>query len=858
MGLPEPFNSQPLPSPDAAAWDKAAKELAPASNQDFWQAIQMAMVAQNQAPPLKAVSRHQRLLLSHSQERLWFLEALRPGAHIITYGCHIQGVIDPQLLEQSLAAVIHRHEALRTAFTVVEGYPCQTIAAEVAVPLTRLEVDPVPNQDRQQRALQILQAAVNAPFDLTGAPLLRMILLRLAPHSHLLGLGVHHLVFDGRSEAIFLAELGAAYQALQAQQPLPWSPLPIQYADFALWQRQWLQDQALAPHLTYWQSQLAHCAALQLPGEQPSPNLDNQAASQTLVLSSQLSTAVRQLAAQLHTTPFTVLLAVFVAMVQGYSHQDDVVVCTPVAGRNRPELQALVGYFNNIVPLRCHLSGSLQGKDLIRQVAAVVLSALEHQEVPFQRLAELPGVNAAALSRVLFALLDARHGGLEVPGATVQSLPLPKQTTDFDLSCFWQQRQDDFVARLEYRQGRFHADTIATVLQSYERCLAAIASAPDQPLHQLPLLPLANPASSPAQPSPRLSPSTSALPQTPLEGHLLRIWAAVLNQPTLGVSDNFFDRGGSSLQALQIMGGIEAQFQVRLPLATLLQAPTIQQLAQVLQGQDSAISWATLVPLQPHGSHPPFFCVHGLGGNVLYFRQLAQYLGPEYPVYGLQARGLNGEDPPYDTIEAMATAYIEAIRTIQPQGPYLLGGHSFGGMVAFEMARQLSAQALPVALVAILDRQGPRPFTQGSPTWRDRIAVKLSNLEQMDGHDRIAYLKKELSDKLTHFGGKVWPWPRRQPPASPAQLTVNRLRRAHWKALAAYDPAPYSGRLTLFLAKVKRIQAYRDPNYGWGGMASGGIDVREIPGTHAGMLVEPNVRDLAEQIKAAAALALRN
>ncbi|ASC73150.1 Non-ribosomal peptide synthetase [Halomicronema hongdechloris C2206] len=782
MGLSEQSDSHAfsLSSEGAPIPDEVSRGQPEKPEHDFWQAIQAVMAAQNQAPPLAPVSRQQRLPLSFSQERLWFLEALRPGAHTITYGFQVRGNFDPHILEHSLAAVINRHEALRTAFRVVDGQPVQAIEAEVAVPLTQLDLRSVPAQDRQHQALQILQNAVNAPFDLTHAPLLRGIVLRLDEHTYILGLGIHHLVFDGHSEGIFWGDLGMAYQAIQTRQPLPWSPLPIQYADFALWQRRWLQDAILVPHLTYWQNQLAKCAPLQLPVDALTSNpVDYRAADQTLVLSSQLSSTISQVAAQLHTTPFTVLLAAFVATVHRYGGQEDVVVCTPVAGRNRPEIQSLVGYFNNIVPLRCDLSNFPSFKQLLICVKEVVLSALEHQDAPFQRLGELSGVTASALSRVLFALLDARQGQLQLPNATVYPLHLPKQTTDFDLSCFWQQRQDTFVARLEYRQSQFHSDTIATLLQTYEHCLDAIAQDLEQPIERLPIPPLA----SHIQPSTKLAPSALISPQTPLENHLLHLWTAVLNQPTLGVTDNFFDLGGTSLQALQLFSGIEEQFQVRLPLATLLQAPTIQQLARVLQRQDAAISWATLVPLQPHGDPPPFFCVHGLGGNVLYFRQLAQYLGPEYPVYGLQAQGLNGEDLPYDSIEAMAAAYIEVIRAVQPQGPYLLGGHSFGSMVAFEMAQQLWAQGLPVGLVAILDRQGPQSLASGSPSWRDRIAVKLSNLEQMDRHDQIAYLKKELSDKLAHFGGKFWPQHRPQASASPAQLTVNRIRRAHWKAL---------------------------------------------------------------------------
>ncbi|NEN99012.1 MAG: amino acid adenylation domain-containing protein, partial [Moorea sp. SIO3I7] len=196
-------------------------------------------------------------------------------------------------------------------------------------------------------------------------------------------------------------------------------------------------------------------------------------------------------------------------------------------------------------------------------------------------------------------------------------------------------------------------------------------------------------------------------PRTTIELELTQIWSDVLNLTSVGVQDNFFELGGNSLIAVRLMSLIQEKFQINLPLATLFQSPTIEQLAVVLGSDSSTTLWSPLVPIQPNGSLPPFFCVGGAGGNVLYFHHLARYLGGDQPFYGLQAQGLDGETKPLESIEEIAGQYIKAIQTVQPVDPYFLGGHSFGGKIAFEMATQLQRLGESVALVAILDTSAP-------------------------------------------------------------------------------------------------------------------------------------------------------
>lgn len=827
--------------------------VAQEKGQDFWQAIRTAMAAQNQAPIIVSVDRTGKLPLSFAQERLWLLEKLRPGSGLynLSYTFQLVGALNPIALDQSLAAILKRHEALRTCFAEVADQPMQIITPDLRAPLRVIDLQAVPANRQETEAIQLVSQEIDCPFDLNRAPLLRAVLIKLSEQTHILSLCVHHIVFDGWSEGVFFQELTTLYQAFHHNQPSPLSDLSVQYVDFAVWQREWLQRGVLTTQLKYWQQQLAGCSPINLPTDyKSSPSPSWHGTRQTLTLSNHLTESLKDFSRQAGTTLFTTLLAAFQTLLYRYVEQDEILICSPIAGRNRSDIQPLIGYFNNILPLRCNVSGNPSFREFLDQVRSVTLSAFEHQDTPFQLLGDLPDVNLAALSRVLFALLNTQNQPLQLSGLTVKPINLPGKTADFDLSCFWQEKRDQLTAALEYRTDLFDHQTITEILKNYQALLEGIVADSDQSLLSLPLIaPVkARPTVHPANPQPASAVKLS--PQTDTERQMAQLWRDVLGVSSVGLTDNFFELGGTSLLALQLFNQIRETFGVNLPLATLLQTPTLQQLSEVLQQAATPVSWSPLVAIQPKGSRPPFFCIHGIGGNVLYFRDLSRRLGTDQPFYGLQAHGLNGEDTPFYQIEEMATFYIQAIRAHQPEGPYFVGGHSFGGMVAFEIAQQLVAQGQQVALLAIIDRQGPRLVYDRAPTVWDRIQVKLNNLAEMDRRGQLAYLKKEIVDKVTHFSGRLFPTLYQRRLERRPKSTTDIIRRAHWKALERYQPNVYPDHLTLFLSKIKRIQAHCDPLFGWRGMALKGVDVQEIPGSHLGILKEPNVQALAEKLSA--------
>jgi thioesterase domain-containing protein len=326
----------------------------------------------------------------------------------------------------------------------------------------------------------------------------------------------------------------------------------------------------------------------------------------------------------------------------------------------------------------------------------------------------------------------------------------------------------------------------------------------------------------------------------------------------VGVHDNFFELGGHSLIAVRLFALMETEFGRRLPLATLFRAPTVAQLAAMLDTESGSAS-SSLVPIQPSGSLPPFFCVHAVGGNVLEYYDLAKHLGTDQPFYGLQSRGLTGDTP--DTrIEDMAAHYVNEMRKVQPVGPYFLGGRSLGGMIAYEMACRLRADGDEVAMLALLDSYPvgyERLAANGSKTktrmarFAKRFGAHLTNIRGLAGREKLLYIFDKSKYGPVRVKSQLWRAIYRAYQNAGVNLprTLQNVEQFNWLAARKYRPRPFDGRVTLFWAS-KDLRAKFDLVEGWQMLARGGVDIHEISGTHLDMIKEPHVTDLAKQLTA--------
>ncbi|GFJ83608.1 hypothetical protein Phou_077880 [Phytohabitans houttuyneae] len=429
------------------------------------------------------------LPLSFAQQRLWFAEQLRPGTaeYHSALPLRLNGELDVPALAAALGQLVARHEILRTTFPDRDGVAVQAVHAESDVDLPVVDLSASP-----QRLEAVLTTEYERPFDLRVGPPLRALLVRLGPAEHVLLLTAHHIVVDGWSMGIIGTELAALYRARRAGEPAELAPLPLQYADYAAWQRERLSGDALAGHLDYWRERLAGVEPLQLPTDRPRPAVATTGgAVHEFTVPADVAQRLGTLAREGGTTLFAVLVAACQALFARYAGQQDVAVGTAVAGRNRPELERLVGFFVNTVVLRSTVDGDRSFRELLAAVHDTVLDAFSHDEAPFERVVEAVEPDRDPSRNPLFdtmVLLHAAGGGpSDLDGAVATPAPLNRRASNFDLTVEFQPRGGELAASLEYRTDLFEPASARRLAGHLVALLSGVAADPDRALADVPL-----------------------------------------------------------------------------------------------------------------------------------------------------------------------------------------------------------------------------------------------------------------------------------------------------------------------------------------------------------------------------------
>ncbi|MDZ7268843.1 MAG: amino acid adenylation domain-containing protein [candidate division KSB1 bacterium] len=435
------------------------------------------------------------LPLSFSQQRLWFLDQLNPGSafYNIAYAIHLQGGLDTAALSASLNEIIRRHEILRTTFDRRNGQPVQIIADTRSLELPVIDLQQLDANSRRAEAERLAAAEAGQPYDLARGPLLRATLLRLQPAEHLLLLGMHHIIADGWSMAVLIREMSALYTAFRSGRPSPLPPLRIQYADFALWQRDRLQGTTLENLLAYWKQRLGPTPpVLELPTDRPRPAVQSfNGATLRFELPQLLHEQLKDLCQQQGVTLFMCLLAAFKVLLCRYSGQQDICVGTPVANRNRAETEELIGFFVNTLALRSDLSGDPTFSEVLQRVRETALGAFEHQDLPFERLVEElqpeRDMSRSPLFQVMFTFQNAAFPDLQLPGLRINVQEVDSHTVKFDLLLSMEEN-NGLRGKLEYATDLFDAATMQRLLGHFRTLLEGIVANPGARLSQLPLL----------------------------------------------------------------------------------------------------------------------------------------------------------------------------------------------------------------------------------------------------------------------------------------------------------------------------------------------------------------------------------
>jgi amino acid adenylation domain-containing protein len=446
------------------------------------------------ALPLQPISRSQTIPLSFSQEQLWFLHQLTPEEPVYNEPCTIRlkGAINVDALEKALNEIIKRHESLRTRFITVDGQPVQVIDPPDTFNLTVVDLRQFPTEQREAEALRLATKQAKQPFDLTSDRLFRATLMQLADVDYRLFLTSHHIVMDDVSiRSVFLKELTALYEAYSIGKPSPLAPLPVQYADFAVWQRQRLTQEILESHLDYWKQQLADLPVLQLPYDRPRPVVGTfRGAWQYLVLSKELTESLKALSQQSGVTLYMTLLAAFKTLLYRYSGSDDIVVGSFSAGRNRPEIEGLIGFFLNTLVLRTDMSGNPSFQQLLLRVREVTLEAYAHEDLPYHKLVQTLQPKRDLSQNPLFQVTFVQEAPMPSLNLdwTRSYIDIQTDTAKFDLALELDERPEGMIGRFEYNTDLFEAATISRMMEHFKTMLAGIVANPQTRVSELPLL----------------------------------------------------------------------------------------------------------------------------------------------------------------------------------------------------------------------------------------------------------------------------------------------------------------------------------------------------------------------------------
>nr|QEO74758.1 condensation domain-containing protein [uncultured bacterium] len=443
----------------------------------------------------RRVDRPSCLPVSFPQERMMFFHQVDPQSHAfnINIALRLTGRLNVIALDASISEVVRRHESLRTSFDYIDGEARQTISPESAVRVNLVGLQDLEANDAEATVRRLATDQAVKPFDLSKLPLMRLTLLRLGEQEHVAFLTMHHIISDGWSMRVMVEEVCALYEAFSQGRPSPLRELEIQYADFALWQRERLRGELLEAQLAYWRGQLGgKQLRLNLPTDRPwRPIQDFKGAHKYFILPKGLSDALNELSAQEGVTLFMSLLAAFNVLLQRYSGQDEIAVATIIANRNRKELESLVGFFVNSLVLRADLSGDLTYRQLLSRVRKVTLDSYAHQDVPFELVAEALSLARDAynssLSQVMFIFQNVPVPEMKMSGIAISGINLDLTVTRFDLVLTMSELPEGLGGTIDYRPDLFDESTIAQMVEHFKVLLEGLVASPDRDIQSLPL-----------------------------------------------------------------------------------------------------------------------------------------------------------------------------------------------------------------------------------------------------------------------------------------------------------------------------------------------------------------------------------
>jgi thioesterase domain-containing protein/NRPS condensation-like uncharacterized protein len=801
-----------------------------------------------------------------SQMRFWLLHRMRPDNHALNMPIALscRGNFDFEVAAATLAELVRRHESLRTTFEVVDGNLSQIIHPSFEIPIRIDEVKSLSSDKRQSLIDAIIREEARVQMDLEQGPLIFARVIRVTANEHILLITIHHSVCDGWSNGVLLRDFSEIYDSLTSHSPARLPELTIQFGDYAVWLDQWRKGEDREKSLNFWRENLGRdFVPLQIPRDFNGENIEQKGEIETLLLASETAQKAKEFCATRGVTVYMLLFAVYAIVLHRLTGQEDFLIGTPCANR-RQETENLIGPFSNPQVIRVRINKDDVLDSVLKQVQEWTTGAMAHQALPFEDLNEDEFfVNRSSQMSLQVYFIYQKAFMQTQRTASLEIVPLRSVSpgTMFDLMLSIVERSEGLRLQLEYNPGYFLASTIHSILHLYVQILEAMLSSSGRKLGSLPVLDRADQREAGLKQPLKQSMNQLAraivmqserfvAPHDALEMQIAGIWETAMGLKNVSIRDSFFDLGGRSLAAMRIVSRINKTYSLDFGLATLFTGNTVERMAELVRKRLSAFGSSSIVPMQPHGSAEPLFIIHGAGGNIIRFYQLAMLLGTDHPVYGIQAQSLLVGQPALLRIEDQAAFYLTEIRERQPKGPYYFLGYSFGGTVALEIAHQLEALGDKVELLAMLDSRQ----TDCVVDTRRKNSI-VARLDRRIMRFLGNFVSLSLGEKITYLWGKLVTRTLRR---SYAMASAMGLRSVppfmkstddiSWVAAMNYKTKPWSGTITLFRTAIQP-DPYLPQDLGWSTFAKGGIEVHELPGDHDLIFQKMNIPVLATKLR---------
>lgn len=749
----------------------------------------------------------------------------------------LTGVLDEQRLTQAWGRVVAAHPALRTSIHERDGRaPLAVVRRAVDLPVDVRDWRPLDPQDQAAALESLLREDRQRGLDVSVAPAMRVSVLRMTDTRAEVVWTCHHILLDGWSSAIVLEDLMRAYHQLGVGSPPSRPEHPQALRSYV----HWATSRDLAASTDYWRERLAGFRGAEpLLVDLPAPLPGAQHASGATQISDALSSRLQELASATQVTPTTVLLAAWSMVASLLTGEDAPVFGTTVSGRTAPVegVERLVGYLSNAVPVRIEVHPELSVAAWLQSIRDQQFEMQSHEHATLDDVARwcsVPGHRRLFETFLVvenFPLADPRGTDLRLSGFRSGLTTASPVTVAVGMGEPWS-------LHLRYDGRRVSARGARAITDQFVAALEAIAGAADRTVAEVR-----------RAAGDRVGALVTALsddrtdvvaPRTPTEVALTGIWASLLDRPDIGVADDWFAMGGSSIAAVGLFGAISERFGVDLPLNTLLEHPTVEALARVLDGPRDAPK-RCLIPIHAGGDRVPLVGIHGGRGGVLFYRNLWERLGPDQPMYVLEPVGLDGVTKPLRSVPAMARRYVRELREVQPRGPYRLVGFCFGGVVALEMAGLLEAAGEEVDMIAVIDgglpldpAQAKSPVARAMGVYRKRGAMGVLRTAEA----RVAKRRRRVAWDGSSIEGE-----QRQRSAHAV------VARACRRAFRRYQPKPVSAPIVLIRSSWDQGGEDRDWHAGWGAYTPH-FDEQVVDARHNGIFEMPGVESLAAIIRA--------